>query len=318
VLIILGTLGLFAGVVQLVAYYWRPHSILALAAAASFPYVMIGTLIGAVLFAFARGLYGWIGLGVSAGLLAWAILTLAPLFVAATVPPGRDVVVLTANLRLGTASPAGLVDIVRTHQVDVLMLEELTPLEARELQDAGLDSVLPYGRLEPGYNTSGTGLLSRYPVSDVVVRTGFPFPVITARVAVPGVAVAPTMVALHVFGPYPGAQTATWAQNIARLRPVLAQLPSDAPVVVGGDFNATGSVAQFRALLTGGYADATEQAGAGWTPTYPANKFVPFIEIDHVLTRDAVAHTVDSLQVPGSDHRGLLVTVRLPRAPSGQ
>jgi endonuclease/exonuclease/phosphatase (EEP) superfamily protein YafD len=312
VLITLGVIGLLAGVLGFAAYYWHPGSVVTLALAAISPYLMLGAFVAVVLFAIARGTSGWIGLGLSVALAAWTVAVQAPAFVAASVPAGRDVVVLTANLRLGTASPTALVDTVRAHHVDVLMLEELTPDETAALHDAGLDKVLPYGRLAPRYNASGTGLLSRYPISDDRVRSDFGFALVTARVAVPGVSAHPTLIALHMFGPYPGAQTPTWAHDIEHLRSVLQEPPADAPVIVGGDFNATTSVAQFRALLTGGYDDAAEQAGAGLTPTYPANKLIPLIAIDHVLTRGAVAHTADSVRLPGSDHRGLLVTVRLP------
>jgi endonuclease/exonuclease/phosphatase (EEP) superfamily protein YafD len=132
-------------------------------------------------------------------------------------------------------------------------------------------------------------------------------------VRVPGLAAAPTAIALHVYGPYPSTQTARWDEEIRRLRAVLHALPTRAPALVGGDFNATPDVAQFRSILSGGYADAADQAGAGPTPTYPADRTgPPLIAIDHVLTRGAVAHRVDSLQLTGSDHRALLVTVRLP------
>jgi endonuclease/exonuclease/phosphatase family metal-dependent hydrolase len=192
------------------------------------------------------------------------------------------------------------------------MLEELTPDEAERLQAAGLDKLLPYAQLAPRWNAAGSGLVSKYPLSDRAVRDDFPFEFVSARVAVPGLAQRPTVVALHMYGPYPGQQTPQWRRDIAHVQPVLQGLPSDAPVVVGGDFNATTSMVQFRRLLTGGYADAADQAGAGLTPTYPANRLVPLIAIDHVLTRAAVARSVDSVRLPGSDHRGLLVTVRLP------
>jgi endonuclease/exonuclease/phosphatase family metal-dependent hydrolase len=192
------------------------------------------------------------------------------------------------------------------------MLEELTPDEADRLKAAGLDTLLPYAQLAPRWNAAGTGLLSRYPLSDEDVRHDFPFEFVSARIAVPGLAKPPTAVALHMYGPYPSRQTPTWERDIAHVHPVLQALPSDAPVVVGGDFNATPSVTQFRRLLTGGFADAADQAGAGLTPTYPANRLIPLIAIDHVLTRDAVARSVDAVRLPGSDHRGLLVTVRLP------
>jgi endonuclease/exonuclease/phosphatase (EEP) superfamily protein YafD len=223
------------------------------------------------------------------------------------------VVVLTANLRLGGADPAAIVAAVRTHHVEVLMLEEVTTEEAGALQRAGLDATLPYSSVSPGRQASGTGLFSRYPISQADIRDDFGFAFITARVAIPGVARPPTIAALHLFGPYPRIQTAQWQRDIRHLPSVLDSFASDAPVIVGGDFNATRDVAQFRHLLQGGYADAADQAGAGFTATYPANRFFPpVLAIDHVLTRDAVAHKVDTIDLPGSDHRGLLVTVRLP------
>jgi endonuclease/exonuclease/phosphatase (EEP) superfamily protein YafD len=93
---------------------------------------------------------------------------------------------------------------------------------------------------------------------------------------------------------------------------VLGGLPGRT-VLVGGDFNATTDDAQFRGILATGYADAAQQAGAGFTPTWPADRwFPPLIAIDHVLTRGAVARSVDSVRIPGSDHRALVVDVRIP------
>jgi len=81
----------------------------------------------------------------------------------------------------------------------------------------------------------------------------------------------------------------------------------------GGDFNATVDHAQFRHLLSGGYRDAAEQAGAGFVPTYPTDyPFPPLLTLDHVVTHDVVAHAVFSVRLPGSDHRGLQVELVLP------
>ncbi len=83
--------------------------------------------------------------------------------------------------------------------------------------------------------------------------------------------------------------------------------------LIGGDFNATLDTVQFRRILAQGFSDAADQAGAGFTPTWPADRwFPPLITIDHVLTRDAVARSVDSVEIPGSDHRALVAVVRIP------
>lgn len=312
VLIILGTVGLAVAALGLVARYHAPGSIVPLALAALSPYLMSCAVVAGVLFAIARGTVGWAGLALCTVLVVVAVAGQVPLFVAETVPPGgRDVVVLTANLRLGSADPHAVVAAVRAHHVDVLMLEELTTPELAALKAAGLDGELPYGEPSARNNASGTGLFSRYPLDGARIDYDFAFSLVTARVRIPGVSAEPSVVALHVFGPYPARYTAEWAAELGRLPRLLAAQVG--PVLVGGDFNATIDVPQFRGLLRNGYADATEQAGAGFTPTYPADRaFPPLLAIDHVLTRGAVAHSVDSIELPGSDHRGLLVTVRLP------
>ena len=313
VLVLLGAVGLLGGVVALVAYYWTPGSVYTLALAVGSPYLVLGALAGAALFAVARQVSGWIGFGSCLAILAWSVLVHAPLFVGDDVPAGRDVVVMTANLRLGGADPASVVAAVRAQHVQVLMLEEVTPEETAALDAAGIGTLLPHAKVIAGNASYGTGLLSRYRLSAVDVRTDFGFGFLTARVAVPGTSPAPTMVALHMFGPYPQPQTPQWVRDIKHLRAVLVALPTDAPVIVGGDFNATDDVSQLRDVLASGYADAADQAGAGFTPTYPADHWWgPVLAIDHVLTRGAVAHQVDSVSITGSDHRALVATVRLP------
>ncbi len=42
-------------------------------------------------------------------------------------------------------------------------------------------------------------------------------------------------------------------------------------MTVGGDYNSTTDMRQFRDLLTDGYHDAVEQTGSGFAPTFPAD-----------------------------------------------
>jgi endonuclease/exonuclease/phosphatase (EEP) superfamily protein YafD len=86
-------------------------------------------------------------------------------------------------------------------------------------------------------------------------------------------------------------------------------------VIVAGDVNSTFDMRPFRALLRNGYRDAAEQSGAGFKPTFPGNsRLPPLIVIDHVLTRNCTATSLRTLKVPGSDHRGLVVTIAIPRS----
>jgi endonuclease/exonuclease/phosphatase (EEP) superfamily protein YafD len=87
-------------------------------------------------------------------------------------------------------------------------------------------------------------------------------------------------------------------------------------VIVGGDYNSTPDMRQFRDLLTDGYHDAVEQTGSGFAPTLPADtRFPPVITIDHVLARNAVASSIMTIDAPGSDHRSLLANIAVPVDP---
>jgi endonuclease/exonuclease/phosphatase family metal-dependent hydrolase len=120
-----------------------------------------------------------------------------------------------------------------------------------------------------------------------------------------------TFVAVHIEPPWPN-PPGEWTRELSRLKGVLAGLPTDTPLIAAGDFNATVDHSQFRALLQHGVADAADQAGAGYDPSYPADRwFGPVIAIDHVLTRHAVATSLSTVDLPNSDHRGLLVHVAL-------
>lgn len=275
------------------------------------PYLMLGAFVAFVLMLLARYRPGAVVVVI---LLVLCALTEAGLYRGATPPAGaRALAVMTSNLHLGTADARGVVALVRRHHVEVLMLEELTGGEQRRLAAAGLDRVLPFHVSAPRTAAAGTGLWSRYPLTGERQLGGFTFAFVTARVHVPGLRGVPTLAALHLAGPVP--DSADWLADVRRLPRVLAALPAGAPVVVGGDFNATPDTVQFRALLTGGYRDAAQQAGGGVTRTYPADRwFPPLIAIDHVLTHGATACATSTLQVPGSDHRALLVSVAVPGA----
>ena len=121
-----------------------------------------------------------------------------------------------------------------------------------------------------------------------------------------------TVLAVHLLPPYPY-PSGEWSTEIKQLHHQLRKLAGGhRPVVVAGDFNATTDHAQFRSLLSGGYQDAAEHSGAGYLTSYPTDRwFGPMIAIDHVLTRQATATNATTLALPGSDHRGLLVHLRL-------
>jgi endonuclease/exonuclease/phosphatase (EEP) superfamily protein YafD len=227
-----------------------------------------------------------------------------------------ELTVLTANLKLGEADPAGVVAAARAAGADVVLLQELTPAERERLTGAGLDQLLPHSVVDARRGADGVGLWSRFPLADEQRHGGFVFAAVSARLSMGDGRPTPTVLTVHMPGPWPQ-PAADWVRDIGRLPGLLADVAGQADahgstVLVGGDFNATYGNAQFRSLLTDGYTDAAERAGAAWTATYPSGYVVPpVLGIDHVLVRSAQARSVQTVTLPGSDHRGLVAHVAL-------
>jgi endonuclease/exonuclease/phosphatase (EEP) superfamily protein YafD len=282
-----------------------------LAIVAATPYVLLAAPVALLLMLLARQ---WIGLAVAALVTVLAASTQLSLYISDEPPSDAVTVrVMTSNLRLGQADASEVVAAVRRHSVDVLMLEELTAEEEDRLEQAGLDRLLPYHSSKPLEGGAGTGLWSRYPMTEVAQPDDFTFAFITAQLAVPGVARPVRVVALHAAGPVP--DSAPWSRDVRRFVHYLPTLSGPDPMIVGGDFNATPDTVQFRDILDAGFADAADQAGAGYTRTYPADRWYPsLIAIDHVLSRNGpVATDVSTVTIKGSDHRALVVRLAVPR-----
>jgi endonuclease/exonuclease/phosphatase (EEP) superfamily protein YafD len=285
---------------------WQPMLILA----AMSHQLGFSAPIALVLFAVLRR---WYACAASAAALLAVVLVQAPLYIAADPPRGGTLMtILQANLRVGNADPQALVRDVSAHQVDVLMTEELTPTERDALLFAGLAEVLPY-RFDASLAGGGGGLAiwSRTPLSDEHNYPHFQMGVLSATMHTSDGA-AVTVVAVHLLPPYPY-PSITWVHEIARLKTLL-QVAADnnATAIVGGDFNATTDHRQFRDILDTGYQDAAEHTGAGYLASYPTDRwFPPVIAIDHVITRRAPASDATTLSLPGSDHKALLVHLRL-------
>lgn len=283
------------------------------------PYLLLGTVAGAVVAALARRpvLLASALAVVVAG--AW---TLGPLYV----PGVRDdrpastsgpaIHVMQANLMVGQADPDALVRTVRERRVDVLTVQELTEDAVAALRVAGLDDLLPHRFLAPTpTGGAGAGIYSRFPVSAGRTLDGFGPTNLSATLDTgPGRPLI--LYAVHPAPPYLTPAPA-WAAELERLDEELESVTGPAPVVVSGDFNATYSHTRFRDLLDSGYVHAADRVGGGLVPTYPADRRYPaVVGIDHILTRGATAISLDRIELPGSDHHGLVAVVRLP-SPAG-
>jgi endonuclease/exonuclease/phosphatase family metal-dependent hydrolase len=89
-------------------------------------------------------------------------------------------------------------------------------------------------------------------------------------------------------------------------------------VVVAGDLNADRDHAAFRGLLDAGLTDVHDALGRGLARTFPDG--MPVLQLDHVLVRDGAGGRLTPLevrevQVPGSDHLGVLADLAVQPGP---
>jgi endonuclease/exonuclease/phosphatase (EEP) superfamily protein YafD len=137
-------------------------------------------------------------------------------------------------------------------------------------------------------------------------------PCLGVRLQVPGCAVDPTVVAVHLESPV---DIVGWRADLAALPTMLREADAWAgagAVMVAGDFNSTLDMRPFRNGLAG-YADAVRQAGAGYPATFPNLRrgTVPLFVIDHVLTLRCTATGAHTAGIAGSDHRALVTEIQL-------
>jgi endonuclease/exonuclease/phosphatase (EEP) superfamily protein YafD len=217
--------------------------------------------------------------------------------------PTRPLSILHANL---------LFDNIRMHDValtleqvdaDVLTFSEYTPHHARLLRASSLVSRYPHRIEQAAALASGTALWSRYPVTA-------DHPPATRHHTVVGDVAGPDgslrVIVVHTQSPV--IHHRQWSDDLA----VLATVTPGRPAVMTGDFNAGWWHPEFRAVLANGWRDVHHVVGRGLSPSWPVVRAIvpPFIRLDHALVNGGViVDRVRDVDIPGSDHRGLLVDV---------
>jgi endonuclease/exonuclease/phosphatase family metal-dependent hydrolase len=218
----------------------------------------------------------------------------------------------TYNVRGFRDGAARVATVVRDLRPDVLLLQETGPRRAlrRFADDVGMrvarDPWSPLRRrvknavlLGDPWRFVSVGLV-RFPNS----KRWYPRGALVAKVTSGDHAVW----ALSVHLGLDGAERGRQAESLVRLLESL-----DAPVVVGGDLNATPDM-RSTARLSMALRDAWSVRGQGEGPTFPA--FAPVARIDYVFVRGA--GEVVSVAVGGdgaseaSDHLPVTVRLQLP------
>ncbi|WP_229076717.1 endonuclease/exonuclease/phosphatase family protein [Actinoplanes sp. DH11] len=225
---------------------------------------------------------------------------------------GVEVRVMTANLLFGGADPDAVVRLVRDNDVAILAFQELTEPAQAALTAAGLDRLLPHREVgaEPG--ASGSGLYSRYPITDAgTERTGAGFLQSHATVRVPGA--TPVLVeSAHPLAPAVPASIPGWSSDLRQEPPAD---PDGLPRILLGDFNATLDHKLLRNLIKTGYRDAAATLGSGLIGTWGPydGDLIPPVTIDHVLADERIGiQDLSVHDVTGSDHRAVIAALTLP------
>lgn len=227
--------------------------------------------------------------------------------------PGQELTVMAVNVGSTGIDPQSLVSEVRSRGVDILALPELAPLGLKELDKAGLASLLPYRATDVDWVGTGSALFSRFPLEQVERVPGSAFHQSRAVAAVPGASGPVHLTAVHVDSPRRG-HIPSWREELRQLGGLWLALPDGHHTILLGDFNASADHREFRELVATGLADAADVAGKGLTPTWPVNSPAPaFVAIDHVLVSPGTGVAdFQVVRLPGTDHAGVLARLVLP------
>jgi endonuclease/exonuclease/phosphatase (EEP) superfamily protein YafD len=317
VLSIVAVAALAVAVVGVLARYVPLVNHVFMFAAALSPYLMTAAMVSLVLFVLCRR---WMLAIAATAVMLVGIAVELPLFISERNAHDTTSVtlrVMTANLYFGRAHANSLVATANA-SADVLAVQELTPESVRRLSAAGLDKSFPHRVLDARSGASGIGLWSRFPITASKRIGDYKLAMASARIRVEGVESDLAVLVAHMSGPWPQ-PIDDWRGDIRHMQGTMSDLAKSVGAgcaIVAGDFNSTPDMREFRSLLGDGYQDASEQAGAGFNRTYPADSRIPpIIAIDHVLTFQCTATSAETVGLPGSDHRGLVSRLEIPQSP---
>ena len=223
-------------------------------------------------------------------------------------PSGEIVTVMTANLHIGRADPETILDAIDRDDVDLLVLDEITPASLNELDRAGLGRRLNYRVGTPDVGRDGIMVFANDPLHEVgeidTATPGYDVEMATVRGPL-------RILAVHPTAPNNGVER--WSRDLDLV--VESARASSGSAVVAGDFNATLDHPQLQSLMDLDFRDASADAGLGWRPTWPSPGNVDLkgfglpslFGLDHIFVRGPLRATdAHTRIVPGTDHRALV------------
>lgn len=239
------------------------------------------------------------------GLAALAILAPAMRGRSSERPVGSNGLrVALVNLLYGNEQINAVAKDLADRDIDVIVFNEYTPEHQAALLASGLANSYPFKVDNSAPFAGGIAIWSRHELTvGTPPATDDPSLNVSAKTPVGRVRI----IAVHPRTPiYDFAEWETDLRAIADIDP-----QDDAALLLLGDFNATYWHPGFRRILRSGYVDAHIAAGHPLSASWPTNNLIPrFVRLDHALTAgQLVSSDVEDFDIPGSDHRGFVVTV---------
>jgi endonuclease/exonuclease/phosphatase (EEP) superfamily protein YafD len=219
-------------------------------------------------------------------------------------PGSTGLRVAAVNLWFENARIDDVDDALAELDADVIVFSEYTPEHQAALQASALAGSYDVRTDRPGTFADGIAVWSRLPLR-VHDEPDTYYGSLDVTVAGPDGDVR--IVAMHV--PTPLVDADAWRRDLRTAAEVGRS--ATGPTLLIGDLNASYWHPGFRRVLDAGYVDASDAAGSGFSTSWPTNwPIPPFVRLDHALTAGGLVSTgFDDVDVPGSDHLGLVVTV---------
>jgi len=217
--------------------------------------------------------------------------------------------VLSCNLFYGRADARALLELIESESVDLVCAQELSPGVAARLAE-----LLPHGDVEQLPRLFGNGIASRFPVT----TRRIPLPRRSGCVARlspehwPALSADVEIVNVHLAAPHVWPWFPNRLRRAHQVEALLADRASagDVAQALLGDFNATPAWPAYRRMAAG-YIDAAAQHGGGSTwPRLRRFGLDGLWRIDHCFVKGLETVSLETVDVPGSDHMGILVELK--------
>lgn len=241
--------------------------------------------------------YKWAALLVILVCLNYAFVL--PLYMGKPAPAReKPIRAMLMNINAGNGNTEQVLGSIEQFAPDILLLEEVTPKWAHELEV--LTATYPYRIAEPQEGCFGIMLLSKYPLEHgKAVQIGpAGVPSLVAEVYFPQGVLA--VIGTHPVPPIGGQGTRLRNEQLAELPQVVSEQKH--PVLLIGDLNTTPWSSCFTQLVReSGLKNSMK--GFGHQPSWPCNHFFLRIPLDHMLYSDGI-HIYNRMigRGVGSDH----------------